>query len=108
MNDNNNDNNSSSKLAGILGYDPAKSHKLTKDLFGDVLKEIETERVEEAKKKSKALLIEAIALRTQMDKLKKEFDKQYVKSEKDLGKILNSITNLMEGKTQEEPVEESK
>jgi hypothetical protein len=45
-------------------------------------------------------------LREQMVKVKREFENQYNKMEKDLGKMLNQIQGILSGKPPEEEKEE--
>lgn len=99
MSDQNNQKKTSAdRLQDLLGFDAAKKGTLTSELFSEVVKEIQEERSKEAKVRAKEHLLKAMGLREQMDKAKKDFDSQYKKFEKELGKILNQIQSILSGK----------
>lgn len=93
-------------LAAMLGFDPSKSTSLTGDLFKEVVKEIQDEKLKEAKVKAKEHLLKAMTLRQQMVKVRKDFDKQWNQHEKELGNIMKQIHGIMSGKPAEEATEE--
>ena len=101
------DKTNAEKLQELLNFDPAKRPTLTQELFAEVVKEITDERVKTAKIKAKEELVKASQLREQMVKVKKEFENQYNKMEKDLGKMLNQIQGILSGKPPEEEKEEA-
>jgi CRISPR/Cas system CSM-associated protein Csm2 small subunit len=88
----------SDKLQELLTFDAAKKHNLTQELMSEVVKEITEERVKEAKTRAKEQLVKAMQLREQMAKAKRDFDNQYQKMEKELGKIMNQIQGILTGK----------
>lgn len=92
----------SDKLQELLEFDPAKRPTLTQELFSEVVKEIREERAKDAKTKAKEQLVKAMQVREQMVKAKKEFEGQYNKMEKELGKTLNQIQGILSGKCPEE------
>jgi DNA replication protein DnaD len=92
------------RLQEMLGFDPVGKAGLTQDLFSEVVKEIQEERTKEAKAKAKEYLIKAMQLREQMEKAKRDFDTQYKKFEKELGKVLNQIQGILTGKEEGEEV----
>lgn len=98
---------SSDKLQEMLGFDAAKKGTLTNDLFGEVVKEIQQERHDEAKKRAKEHLVKAINLREQMEKARKDFEGQAKKFDKELGKVLNQIQGILTGKCPDEEKEEN-
>lgn len=90
------------KLATLLEFDAAKHPTLTQELFGEVVKEIREERVKGAKIKAKEQLVKAMQLREQMSKAVKDFNGQQQKMERELGKILNQIQGILNGKCPDE------
>lgn len=97
-----NKSSSAKNLVELLGYEPEKAHKITKELFGEVIEEIKKDRIDVAKNKVKDLLVKAINLRKQADKAKKDFTAQMIKCDEELGKVMCSIDLLLSG---EEPKE---
>jgi hypothetical protein len=90
------------KLTDMLKFDAGKRQTLTQDVFADVVKEINEERVKVVKTQAKEQLVKAMGLREQMTKAKKEFESQHKKMEKELGKILNQIQGILSGKEETE------
>lgn len=95
------------KLHAMLGYDPSKHGSADKDMLAEVLKEIQSERSTAIKAKAKEQLQKAIDLRGQMEKLKREFNTQYSKFEKELGKILSQIGNAQQQADNPDATEET-
>lgn len=95
------------KLQELLGFDPIKKGTLTSELFSEVVKEIQEERLKEAKVRAKEHLVKAIGLREQMEKARRDFANQEKKFEKELGKVLNQIQGILSGKNPDEEKEES-
>lgn len=91
------------RVTELLTFDPTKEN-LSKDVLSEALKEITEERITKLKSKGKEQLHKAIELVTKMNKLKKDFDTEYAKCDKELGKIVRQVEAAMQGKT--EPVEE--
>jgi len=85
------------RLESVLGFDPAKS-VLDRTVLSEALKEINEERVKENKAKAKEQILKAIELRSKMEAARKQFEGQQKKFEKELGKILNKIEAMAEGR----------
>lgn len=90
------------KLAGMLTFDPIKRVPLAGEAFSKVVEEIKKERVEEGTKQAKELLLKAMDFQKQKVDAKKRFEQQDKKFDKELGKILRQIDNLLQGKPQED------
>lgn len=86
------------KLEQLLGFDPTKSI-VGNSLFQEALKEISEEQNKALKSKAKEVLLQAMELRRKMDAASKEFHKQEAKFAKDLGKLLNRLENMAQGRS---------
>ena len=89
--------NSSERLESVLGFDPAKPQGVTGDLLKEVVGEIQKERLAKAKVAAKEQIVKAMELRERMYKSKKEFDNQFAKFEKELGKMMNKLESSLNG-----------
>ncbi len=109
MADQNGKQSNGDRLVSMLdGMNPAKQGSITKELFADVIKEIKEEKGKEAKAKAKEHLLKSIELVQKMEKLRKEFDGQYRKMDKELGKLMGQINGMLAGKSLEEIEDEAK
>lgn len=86
------------RLADLCGFDPVKKPTASHELFAEVLGDIRKEREEKAKVAAREQLTKAIELSEKMDKVKREFEGQYAKFEKELGKMLNRLESSLSGK----------
>lgn len=96
------------RLEKIVGFDPARGNSPGADVLAEALKEVKEERQKVSKEVAKQLLIKLIDLRSQMAAKKRDFDSQYKKSEKEMGKMLNKLEAMASGKTLEEAEQEEK
>lgn len=96
------------RLTAMFGFDPAKEMAAGNDVLKEALKEIGEERSKNAKTKAKEQLLKAIELRQQMAAKKREFENQYKKFEKELGKVLGQLDAMASGKSLEETETEEK
>lgn len=88
---------SAERLQAILGYDPSKSSP-DQGVLSEAIKEINEARAKENKDKAKEQIVKALELRSKMDAAKRQFDGQQKKFEKELGKILNKIEAMAQGR----------
>lgn len=89
----------SDRLEQLIGFDAAKSPSVTQDVLTEVLKEIQEERKQKAKVQAKEQLIKALTLREQMAQARKKFEAEWEKSDKELGKVVNRLHAVLNGKT---------
>ena len=94
------------RLADLVGYDPAKKPSASKEVFAEVLADLKKERDAKAREAVKVQLAEAIQLREQMHKAESEFNKQKQKFDSQLGKLLNSLENSLNGRPQQEQTDQ--
>jgi hypothetical protein len=90
----------SAALAQLLG-DDAKlllSESLTKSVMETALKELTEETMKERVEKGKVKLREAIAAEKELTTLTREFNKKTQAQKKKLGKLLNTLRAVMQGK----------
>lgn len=95
------------ELTNVLQFDPT-TEVVNSGVMADALKEITEERNQKIKAKAKEQLIKAMDLQTKMKNLKKQFDTEMQKCDKELGKIMRNIKGAMEGKSIEEVEEADK
>lgn len=79
------------RLQTIAGFDAAKGFPMSDELFKEVLEEVNEGRKEEAKKRARDLLTQALDIREQMVKAERAFTGQQKKFQKTLGKLLNRL-----------------
>ena len=86
-----------SKHVGRLGklFEP---HEQKLDILNEALEEVSRERAEERKGKAKTLIRKAIELQDQMNAARKEFEGKSKKWDKELGKVMNRLENMAQGK----------
>jgi uncharacterized phage infection (PIP) family protein YhgE len=96
------------KLEELLGFDPAKTGAGNAGVLQEAIKEINEENNKQLKQKAKDLLVQAMDLRRKMDAASKEFRKQEQKFAKELGKLLNRIEQMAQGRSGEPEEEEKK
>lgn len=95
----------SERLEKLCGFNPVKKPNATEELFQEVVSGLRKEREEKAKASAKEQLIKAIELQEKMYKVKKEFDNQTAKFEKELGKLLSRLESGLNGKPVNEEAE---
>jgi hypothetical protein len=95
------------RLEKLMGFDVVKRQGITKEIFKEVLGEVQEKRMEEAKTAAREQISKAIELREKMHKVKREFDGQMRKFDKDLGKLLNQLEAGLSGQPTEQPQEDS-
>lgn len=96
MSDKNKPNNTE-RLEKLCGFDPAKPLNANGSLLAEVIKELREEREEKAKVSAKEQLGKAVGLREKMIKVKREFESQTSKFDKELGKLLNRLEAGLRG-----------
>ena len=84
----------SERLEALLGHDPTKGPNVTGDLLLEVLAEVNAENRKEAKKKVVVLLKEAVQIRKDMEKSRKDFAKADEKFNSGLGKLLTQLEQM--------------
>lgn len=102
MGDERRNNGPSEQLEELLTFDPSRPHRLEASAFGDVVAELAKERSDAAKARAKDLLTQAIKLRETHAKAEREFNGASKKFNKELGKVINQIRALANGR---DPVE---
>ncbi len=85
------------RISSLLGFDPAQSAGGTGDALAAAVAEVKAERRAEALVKAKELVKKAMDLRVKQDKLKREFQAQDAKFEKELGNLLNTLQKMSDG-----------
>ena len=85
------------RLNRLVGFDPTKKMNATEELFAEVVDELRKEREVKAKEAAKEQLSKAVELREKMDKVRKEFEGQTAKFEKELGKLLSRLEAGLRG-----------
>lgn len=95
------------ELTNVLQFDPT-TEVVNSGVMADALKEITEERNQRIKAKAKEQLLKAMELQDKMKKLKKQYDTEMAKFDKELGKIMRNIKGAMEGKSVEEVEEADK
>lgn len=97
------------KLKTVMGHDPTRKARLSKDMFAEILKEEQETALKEAKEKARELLKEASKMAKEFKKNEQDFEKQRKKFNDDLGKVLNQIQQMVDnasGQTTESIEEE--
>jgi hypothetical protein len=67
-------------------------------MLAEVLGDIRKERTEQAKVQAKDLILKALSLQDQGAKLDAEYEKTRKSRDKELGKLLNQIENMLNGR----------
>lgn len=94
------------KLKEMLGFDPSVELSVPAGVLGEAIKEIQEERKAKVMVKAKEQLVKAIELQGKMKQVKKEFDSQTKKFEKEFGKVMRGLEAMAKG--EELPEEEKK
>lgn len=85
------------RLAGLLGFDPAKPDTGDSGVLAEAMAEVKKERAEAAKKKATELIRTAIELRSKFDAVEKKFNEEKARFNKELGKVINRIEAMAKG-----------
>lgn len=88
----------SNRLEQLIGFDAAKGPSVTQDVLTEVLNEIKEERKQKAKVQAKEQLVKALTLREQMAQARRKFEAEWEKSDKELGKVVNRLHAVLNGK----------
>lgn len=75
-----------------------KPHTTSFDFLAEAFKEVAKEDGEKRKVAAKELIRKALGLKGQMDQAKKDFDSASKKFDKELGKIVNRLSNMAAGR----------
>ena len=75
-----------------------KPHEKKLDVLKEALDEVSQERAEKRKDAAKELIRKALDLKEQMNKAKQQFDGQAKKWDKELGKVMNRLQNMANGR----------
>lgn len=89
--------NNAERLEKLCGFDPTKKLNATGDLLAEVVKELKEEREVKAKDSAREQLRKALELREKMDNVRKEFEGQTAKFDKELGKLLSRLEAGLRG-----------
>jgi len=95
----------SERLKNLVDFDVTKKPTLTQELFQEVVGDLKKDRYEKAKTSAREQLTKAIELREKMHRVKKEFEAQEKKFEKELGNLLNSVESSLERTSSAAPTE---
>lgn len=85
------------RLTEILGQDPGKGNKITKEVFASALEKVQKKRSDLAEEQAMGYLEEAITLREEQSKLERQFNGQMKSLDKKLGKAINKIQAFANG-----------
>ena len=96
------DKNTAERLEKLVGFDAAKHPSVTREVFQEVLEDLQKERAEKAKVAATEQIRKALELREKMVKAEREFNKQKEKFDKELGKLLSRLENQLGGGSAEE------
>jgi len=94
---NENKKSNAERLTNILGADPGKGNKITKEVFSKALEKVQTKRSDAAEEEAMKYLEEAITIREEQGKLERQFNGQMAGIEKKLGKAINKIQAFANG-----------
>jgi hypothetical protein len=86
------------RLTDLLTFDPGRGVPLTGKAFAKVVREIKREKLATAQQQAKDLLVRAMDLQKQKTDAKRVFERQEKKFDKELGKVLKQIDNLLKGR----------
>jgi uncharacterized membrane protein (UPF0182 family) len=75
-----------------------KPHAQKVDILKEALREVSEEQAEKKKAAAKELVVKALDLKKQMDDAEKQFNAQKKKWDKELGKVINRLQNMAQGK----------
>ena len=95
------------RLEELVGFDAAKAPSVTQDVFKEVLDEILEDRKQKAKVQAKEQLIKALTLREEMAKARRKFEAEWEKSDKELGKVVNKLHAVLNGRPAPTETEEA-
>jgi len=90
------------RLIRVLKYDPTKRQSLTGNVLQEVFDDVNKERINKAKEDTKVLISKAIEMTRQKADIDKTYRNTSQKFEKDLGKVMNQIEAMVNGKEQPE------
>ena len=83
-------------------------HKKEMDILSEALKEVNQEDVEKKKGAAKELIRKCLDLQSRMDQAERTFNSEKKKWDKELGKTINRLKNMVAGRPQNEGVEDEK
>lgn len=83
-------------------------HKQEMNILSEALKEVNQEDVEKKKGAAKELIRKCLDLQSRMDQAERTFNAEKKKWDKELGKTINRLKNMVAGRPQNEGVEEEK
>jgi alanyl-tRNA synthetase len=96
--------NNSERLEKLCGFDPTKKLNATGELLAEVAEELKKERETKAKDSAREQLRKAVELREKMHNVRKEFEGQTAKFDKELGNLLSRLEVGLRGQpVKEEP-----
>lgn len=87
------------RLEDILGQDPGKGNRITKEVFASALEKVQRKRSDLAEEQAMQYLEEAITLREEQSKLERQFNGQMKALDKKLGKAINKIQAFANGQS---------
>lgn len=87
----------SERLEKLCGFDPTKKLNATGSLLAEVAKELCEEREAKAKDSAREQLRKAVELREKMYNVRREFEGQTAKFEKELGNLLSRLEAGLRG-----------
>lgn len=82
-----------------------KDAKPEAGFFEEAMKQLQKENAEKKKTEALSLLRQAMDLKSQMQQVERETNKQLQKFDKSLGKVLNAIENMSRGRPVTEETE---
>ena len=83
--------NNYERLEKLCGFDPTKKLNATGKLLEEVAKELREEREAKAKESARDQLRKAVELREKMHNVRREFEGQTAKFDKELGQLLSRL-----------------
>jgi len=81
-------------------------HKQSIDVLKEALEEVSKEQAEGRKKRAKELIVKCLELQDQMNAAERRFTGEKKKCDKQLGKLLNQLNNMANGKPLDQGNEE--
>lgn len=90
--------NNADRLEALLGFDAAKPARLSSDLFKEVVDELQQAKREKARDAAREQLKTAMELREKMVKVRREFEAQEKKFDKELGSLISRIESGLSGR----------
>ncbi len=103
-----NKSNNYERLEKLCGFDPTKKLNATGKLLEEVAKELREEREAKAKESARDQLRKAVELREKMHNVRREFEGQTAKFDKELGQLLSRLEVGLRGgaPVEDEPTSE--